>query len=61
MSKSLTIKDIACILLHTKPFQTGDELREWTNVKESFLEVIKELYPNDPELIEQFKKFVEDE
>lgn len=57
---SLTVKDIACVLLHTKPFQVGDELRQWKFMKDSFIDVIRDRFIDNKQVVEEFNKIVED-
>jgi len=61
MNSKISIKDVACVLLHTKPFDTGPEYRQWRQIYRHFVAVFKEQNPGNDVLIKEFKQIVEEE
>lgn len=60
LMETLTIKDIACVLLHTKPFNNGEDEREWMLIRNTFVKVIEEKYPDKIiDIMLEFNKIVE--
>jgi hypothetical protein len=58
--KTLTIKDIGCTLFGIKEevhFKTGFQM--WQETVQLFEDVIKEKYPNDETIIQEFRNIVE--
>jgi hypothetical protein len=59
-NEKLTIKDIGCVLYGIKEeiyYKTGHQL--WQDIVKLFEDVIKERYPNNEQVIKDFKQIVE--
>lgn len=62
MIENITIKELGCIYLAMKPFsKESGETYMWEKFYKLTIAVLKQKYPNQPEVIKYFNSIVEEE